>query len=481
MTLTGPTGNDEVPLHGPFVVGFTDALTNVTADNLVITPVGTTTPVPGTRVCKNAAESVVACLAGPVRSVTITPVGDLSPTLYQATLDPVGAAPALLGGLPVASATAGPVHLKSADPIDITIEGPDGPGPPPDPDDPLIVVFPVNVTNITITNINIVLDGTDDPLPGTLVCRDDADAIVDCIAGPVHTVEFMPDGPLVPGGDYLVIINQDGVPPILDGGLPVPPPDPPVEITVTGTIDELSSAIRYRWGRVPKTLSFGRWYTAESGRGATASFPFTGHRIQWVTVEGPGFGRATVRIDGAIVDQANLWARRTHYGAIRNYGGLTEADHVLTVTALGQPGRKSSKGKAVAIDAFKVWSGGGGVVLDQSPTPVYTWSPKTDSHAQEGTFVASTRRRASTLVAFVGTAIEWHTLIGPGQGQATVLVDGIRKAVVHNSGGSSLVAKTRTFDGFTDGLHLLRIVVQRPTHGKGRSIAIDGFVVPGAP
>src|SRR5262249_28592934 len=55
--------------------------------------------------------ATVDCFTGPVSSVEITPDDLLIPgTLFSATLDPAGAAPALEDGYPTPNAGAGPIH-----------------------------------------------------------------------------------------------------------------------------------------------------------------------------------------------------------------------------------------------------------------------------------------------------------------------------------------------------------------------------------
>ena len=404
----------------------------------------------------------------------MTPDANLVVAEYVATLNPAGATPALLDGDPAAKVTSGPVHLAPGADVDVVIEGP--PGEPTGVTGPFIITFSTSVTNVTIQNTIVMLAGGDTPVPGTLVCKNGAGTVVDCVAGPVVTVQFFPTDPLITGGSYIVIINQLGSTPVLIDGLPVPIViSDPTEVTTV--VSELSPAITYRWCRNAHPLAFGHRYAVEDGAGATATFAFSGKRIQWLTITGKAYGRATVRIDGTIVDQVNNYSAKTRFGVPRNYGGLTAGDHELMITVLGKPGRHSSKGKGVAIDAFKVWSGGG-VQLDQNPTPVYGLAPRTLAAASDGTYVTSGRVKSALVMAFVGTGIEWHTLVGDGQGRAIVVIDGHRVALVDNGKpAGTLTPKTRTYQGLTDGLHVLRIAVYKHLKGKGRSVAVDGFVV----
>jgi hypothetical protein len=97
LTLAGPGGATQTAPDGPFVVQFSDTITAVNPDNVVITTQGTTTPLAGTQTCRDASDSAVPCDTGAVATMDFAPDDTLpGGSTYTATIDPPGAAPALL-------------------------------------------------------------------------------------------------------------------------------------------------------------------------------------------------------------------------------------------------------------------------------------------------------------------------------------------------------------------------------------------------
>lgn len=76
---------------------------------------------------------------------------------------------------------------------------------------------------------------------------------------------------------------------------------------------ERSSAIRYRgtWATVTGTSYWGGAARSSRVRGATASITTSARSIAWVSLRGPGRGRASVYVDGALVATIDLGAAGT--------------------------------------------------------------------------------------------------------------------------------------------------------------------------
>jgi subtilisin family serine protease len=90
-------------------------------------------------------------------------------------------------------------------------------------------------------------------------------------------------------------------------------------------------------------------YTSAKGR--TATHTFTGRQVAWVAVLGPNRGRATVHIDGELVETVNLYSSATSYRRVvflRTWGSV--AEHTIRVTVTSRSA--SSSGSRVDVDAF---------------------------------------------------------------------------------------------------------------------------------
>jgi hypothetical protein len=113
LRLAGGHGARQVKVKGPFVVIPSAPLTNVTASNVVVRPVGSSTPVDGKTVCRDVGGHAVSCVDGPVSSVRIKPSRALIPgASFVAKLNPAGADPARRAGVSVAPTETGPVQAQ---------------------------------------------------------------------------------------------------------------------------------------------------------------------------------------------------------------------------------------------------------------------------------------------------------------------------------------------------------------------------------
>lgn len=89
-------------------------------------------------------------------------------------------------------------------------------------------------------------------------------------------------------------------------------------------------------------------------------------------------------------------------------------------------------------------------------------------------------RGSTATFTFTGTAVTWHTVTGPGQGDANVYVDGALKAAVDDYSATTKYHVARTVAGLATGPHTLRIVVRGvkgSAAGTGTEVAVDDFVV----
>lgn len=333
---------------------------------------------------------------------------------------------------------------------------------------PVTVAFSEIVRGVTAQNVALrELDGGAS-VPTSLSCWSKAGDEVGCATGKLVTVVVEPAGPLIPGQSYVAAVNPAGAAPVVDrSGNPATPTEQPFAMPTE--IEQASPAIAYAWRTVSAAKAYGGSYVVERGKGAAATFAFTGRQVTWFTAAGSTFGRAIVLIDGRVRGTFDQYAAATRFKVERTFHGLAPGPHAITVRATGKrsPGASDA---LVAIDAFRA---GGKTVW----TPALTGSWRTQ-RVGGGTAAVTDLGRASATFAFYGTGVRWRTARGPFKGKAELWVDGVLLKTVDNFAPSPTPV-TRTIDGLTLGTHTLRIVVlgtSRPA-AKGTEVSVDGFSV----
>lgn len=94
-------------------------------------------------------------------------------------------------------------------------------------------------------------------------------------------------------------------------------------------------------------------------------------------------------------------------------------------------------------------------------------------------YVRSQLVSTSLSFRFRGTGIDWHTLTSSNQGKAAVFIDGVLQATVDNYSAATAFGVVRSFGGFADAVHTLRIDVlgQKQDASTGTLVAVDRLVV----
>jgi len=472
LTLSGPGGATTLTLHGPLVVAFSKVITGVLPGNLVVDAQGSATQVTGSIDCRDAADATVDCATGSVSSAVITPDAPLVPgETYAATLNPPGSTPATFDHIDIPQAASNAVQVGVGPPVSMTLSGPNG-APEVPLEGPFVLTLSTPLTELTPANVLVTEAGASGPLAGSMACEDASHASVDCLVGPVTTVEITPDTLLIPGTLFSASLDPNGAPPALEDGYPTPAAEAGPIHALTN-LDQSSPAVGYTWGSVVNEHAVGGRYVAEDQRFARATFSFTGHRVQLFTVDGPDRGRALVRIDGVLVDQIDGSNPTVQFGVVHNYGDLVEGPHTISVTSPSSKGATISVGRLVTVDAFRVFSATG-ITLVDNPRMEYQWGRRPSGKATFGAYAISRRVGASASITFRGTGITWLTLVGPHMGGARVFVDGDLVGTFDNRAAQK-ATKRRVFGGLADGLHTLRIAV-----GGGGIVAVDGFLVKGS-
>ncbi len=190
--------------------------------------------------------------------------------------------------------------------------------------------------------------------------------------------------------------------------------------------------------------------------------------------------RVRVTIDGVVKDAAlDLYAGARTTRAYRSYAGLTNTRHTLVVTVLGQR-RTGATGTYATVDAVSTGTSGCTSTTGCSYTPGgYRWTTGAFSPGALGGRVSGSDVPGATATrTFVGTGFDLVRLVGPGQGQLRLYVDGAAVATVNSyATRNGLAAVTRT--GLRSGTHTVTVQVLHQTGRAGTSafaVTLDRLV-----
>jgi hypothetical protein len=116
--------------------------------------------------------------------------------------------------------------------------------------------------------------------------------------------------------------------------------------------EESSTQILYdTWKGVLKHAASGGSYRKSGFSSGIVSLTFTGTGVEWITAQGPAFGRAQVTIDGVTQPTVDLYQASTTWRWAITYAGLSAGTHTITVRPLGTK-NPSSSSTSVVLDAF---------------------------------------------------------------------------------------------------------------------------------
>ena len=107
------------------------------------------------------------------------------------------------------------------------------------------------------------------------------------------------------------------------------------------------------WGPVSAASATDGTFVVSDVAGSSAQLHFHGTGASWITVRGPGMGRAQIWVDGKLVRTVGLFARHLIFGARVTVTGLADRLHAMRIVVLGSHGA-SGKGTAVAVDGWIV-------------------------------------------------------------------------------------------------------------------------------
>ncbi len=347
-TITAP-----VTPTGSLVVAFSEDVQNVTADNVVIRPEGSTANLPGTLRCRSAANASVPCDTGPARTATLTPSAPLIPgQVYIGTLNDTGVPavtdlsgePATLtqrsfrasvteeetsaaasyrwrtrtdsaayGGSYVIERSGGAYARFSFAGRSITWFSLRG------PDQGKATVF-----------IDGVSKGTFDQYRATRLYR--SGRTFTGLSAGSHVFSLRVDGLRRPAstGTHIVVDA----------------------FTVDG-VRTSSPALRFQWRRPSSSLASGDRYAVSDIAGANVYFTFRGPGIDWVTAVGPDQGIAEMYVDGSLKRTVDNYAASTRFGVVRSLRNMSDKVHTLRIIVKGKK-NPASRGTRVVVDRFVV-------------------------------------------------------------------------------------------------------------------------------
>jgi hypothetical protein len=122
------------------------------------------------------------------------------------------------------------------------------------------------------------------------------------------------------------------------------------------TTQETSPKVTYdSWTGGASASASGGTYRTDGKAKSTSGLAFTGTGVTWVTATGPSEGKATVTVDGSVVETVDLYSPTVVWQVVETVTGLTSGSHTILITVLGTKDATSA-GTQVVVDAFVVAS-----------------------------------------------------------------------------------------------------------------------------
>ncbi len=222
--------------------------------------------------------------------------------------------------------------------------------------DPAVVTFDENVRGVTMANVALRrTHGERVPTGGT--CRGPSGSPVPCEGTTVRSVRLTPIAPLVPGRDYVIVVNPAAADPKVRDRIGNVTPTTSVAFEADRRVEQTREPVVKRpasaWSQVRTPDASGGSYAVAGRGGAAVRLAFDGTGIDWVTVTGPNRGRAKIYVDGELVRAWDLYAPTRTFGVHRTIDGLAPGPHLLRIVVAGRH-RPGAVGTLVAIDRFDV-------------------------------------------------------------------------------------------------------------------------------
>jgi hypothetical protein len=323
-------------------------------------------------------------------------------------------------------------------------------------------------TAITTTSPGLAL-ASGAPVASVQVCLDAANAVVECDAFDVRSVQVVPVSPLVPGQDYAVTVNAAGSEPSTDvAGNAAPVTSAPFRAALVQ--QETSPVVVQSWRKVTTAAAKGGSYLVEGRRGAAVSWSFSGTAFGAWLASGPTFGYAKVYVDGVLKGSFNQYSAVARFTSVHRVSGLAAGAHTVRVVATGVKGSRAAKGALVGVDAFSV-----GATVSKTPRLVAAWAGSAVPAASQGRRVLAGLVGETVSMTFAGTGIRWAHPTGPGFGIAAVYVDGVLKAKVDSWSAAAHEQVLWSSATLAPGQHTVRIAVlgTKRLASRGTVVGVD--------
>jgi GH25 family lysozyme M1 (1,4-beta-N-acetylmuramidase) len=221
--------------------------------------------------------------------------------------------------------------------------------------DPAVVVFDEPVRGVTTSNV-LVRSRGGARLDTSPRCRS-ASGPTPCDSKNIRSVRLWPVEPLVPGKDYVAVVNPEGVTPAVKDRVGNGALNTRVPFEGSRAVEQTAAALQKRpdsaWLRMNTTRASDGSFIVSGARGAAVMLRFDGTGVAWTTITGPNRGRADVFVDAARVRTIDLYSPTRSFGVVRRIDGLDDGPHLLRIVVSGRS-RPASAGDLIAVDRFDV-------------------------------------------------------------------------------------------------------------------------------
>jgi hypothetical protein len=115
--------------------------------------------------------------------------------------------------------------------------------------------------------------------------------------------------------------------------------------------DSVSNVISFdTWNWSKGKAANGGSYRVANAK-SSAFYAFSGTQTNWITAQGPTYGKVALYVDGVLYQSVDLYAKAVKWNYTVSISGLTDGPHTLEVRVLGTKNPKS-KGTFVVVDAL---------------------------------------------------------------------------------------------------------------------------------
>ena len=222
--------------------------------------------------------------------------------------------------------------------------------------DPAVVSFDEPVRGVNPSNVVLRAPGQL-RVDATRVCRNDEGEVRDCDANVTRTVQLIPKAPLVPGRDYIVVVNPDSAALMIKDRVGNVAPTTSQTFEAARIVEQQLASVERRpasaWHRVDAPAASGGTLITSERADAAVRLTFDGTGVAWRTVTGPNQGRARVYVDGSLERTVDLYAATRTVGSTVTIGGFADHAHTIRIVVTGTK-RPASSGRWVAVDRFDV-------------------------------------------------------------------------------------------------------------------------------